>query len=56
MIERILELFGYVSVERLIAYKCDLISANTKILFLRTLVDSGKTCMSRKAVRDIFGW
>lgn len=56
MIERILESLGYVSIERLNAYKTDLMTANTQILFLRTLVDSGKTCMSRKAVRDIFGW
>ena len=56
MIERFLGLFGYVNVERLNACRADLIGANAKILFLRTLVDSRRTCMSRKEVKKIFGW
>ena len=56
VIERFLGLFGYVNVERLNACRADLIDANAKILFLRTLVDSRRTCMSRKEVKKIFGW
>ena len=55
-VESILGFFGYVSIEQLNACRVDLMAAKTKILFLKTLVDSKRTCMSRKDVKKIFDW